>query len=207
MANSSKIIDISLPIYPGMAVYPNNPAVKITPLKTSTSYISEITFGSHTGTHIDTPRHILQEGLSVDKISLNQLIGPARVLDMTRCQKSITLEDLKKENIKQGERILVKTANSDRGFKTFYPDYIYLDGEAAEFLAKKGIILFGIDSLSVKQKGSPDTRPHTALLKKGIVIIEGLDLSKALPGNYNLFCLPLKLTSLDGAPARVILIK
>lgn len=204
MAN---IIDISLPIYSGMPVYPNNPVVTIKPLKTATSYLSEITFGSHTGTHIDVPRHVFETGIGVDKISLDQLIGPARVLDMTHCEKAVTTEDLKKENIKKGERILVKTKNSLRGFREFYPDYIYLDGDAAEFLAEKEITLFGIDSLSIKQKGNPDVRAHTELLKNNIVIIEGLDLSKAEPGNYNLYCLPLKFVGLDGSPARVILIK
>lgn len=201
----TKIIDISLPIYPGMAVYPNNPAVIINPLTTPTTYISEITFGSHTGTHIDTPRHIFKEGLSVDTISLNQLIGLVRVLDMTHCSQSITVEDLTKENINKGEKILVKTKNSERGFDTFYPDYIYLDGAAAEFLAKQQITLFGIDSLSVKQKGSSDTRPHTELLTNNIIIIEGLDLSQVNPGNYTLICLPLNFVGLDGSPARVIL--
>lgn len=201
----AKIIDISLPIYEGMPVYPNNPEVKINPLKTPTSFISEIAFGSHTGTHLDVPRHIFEDGLPVDQIKLEQLVGPVRVLDMTHCPKAITAEDLKKDNIQKEERILVKTENSIRGFKEFYPDYIYLDGDAAEFLAQQKIILFGIDSLSVKQKGNPDIRPHTELLKNNIVIIEGLDLSKAEPGNYNLFCLPLKFVGLDGSPARVIL--
>jgi len=207
MNKSPKIIDVSLPIYEGMAVYPNNPPVKITSLKTTAAYVSEITLGSHTGTHIDVPRHIDQNGLSVDQISLGQLIGTARVLDMTHCQESVTLEDLKKENIKPGEKILVKTNNSKRGFQQFYPDYIYLDGTAAEFLVRQKITLFGIDSLSIKQKGNPDTRPHTELLNNNIIIIEGLDLSKADPGVYNLFCLPLNLIGLDGSPARVILVK
>lgn len=207
MNNNSKIIDISLPIYEGMAIYPNNPPVKIKPLKTPTTNISEITLGSHTGTHIDVPRHISEKGIGVDKIKLNQLIGPARVLDMTHCKTAITLNDLRKKGIKQGERILVKTRNSKRGLKKFYPDYVYLDGEAAEYIAKQKITLFGIDSLSIKQKGNPDSRPHTELLKNNIIIIEGLNLRKVIPGIYNLFCLPLNLVGLDGSPARVILIK
>lgn len=190
-----------------MPVYPNNPEVKIKSLKTPTTFISEITFGSHTGTHLDVPRHISKQGIGVDKIDLNQLVGPVRVLDMTHCQTAVTIEDLQKENIKAGERILVKTQNSIRGFAEFYPDYIYLSGDAAQFLAEQKIILFGIDSLSIKQKGSPDTRPHTELLNSNIVIAEGLDLSQVSQGHYELFCLPLKFVGLDGSPARVILIK
>ncbi len=199
------IIDVSLPIYEGMISYPNNPPFKVKPLKTKTTFISELNMSSHTGTHIDVPRHVFEDGIGVDKINLDQLIGPCRVLDMTHCEISIQTGDLVKENIQEGERILVKTKNSLRGFKEFFPDYVYLDGDAAEFLARKKISIFGIDSLSIKQTGSDDTRPHTELLKNNIIIIEGLDLSDVIPEEYNLFCLPLNLVGLDGTPARVIL--
>lgn len=203
----NKIIDISLPVYTGMPVYPNNPQVIIEPIKTATSFISKITLGSHTGTHLDAPRHISEDGLSIDEISLSQIVGPCRVLDMTHCQKAVFLEDIKKENIQEGERILVKTNNSLRGSREFYPDYVYLDGTAAEFLAGQKIVLFGIDSLSIKQKSSPDLRPHAELLNNNIVIIEGLDLSQVNPGRFDLYCLPIKFTGLDGSPARVILVQ
>lgn len=201
-------LDISLPIYEGMISYPNNPPFSAKSMKTpGGTFISQLSMGSHTGTHIDVPRHVFEDGIGVDKINLSQLIGPCRVLDMTHCEVSITTEDLEKENIQEGERILVKTKNSLRGFKEFYPDYVYLDGNAAQILAQKKITLFGIDSLSIKQKGGDDTRPHTQLLKNNIIIIEGLDLSQVTPGEYELFCLPLNLVGLDGAPARVILSK
>lgn len=206
MKKSFKIIDVSLPIYEKMVAFPNNPTFKTKSLRTTTTYISQISMSSHTGTHIDVPRHISEDGIGVDKIDLNQLVGPCRVLDMTHCQTSISALDLKKQSIKEGERILVKTKNSKLGFNLFLPDYVYLEGEAAEFLASKKIILFGIDSLSVKQLGSKDTRPHTELLNNNIVIIEGLDLAKVIPGQFEIFCLPLKLVGLDGAPSRVILI-
>jgi arylformamidase len=100
----------------------------------------------------------------------------------------------------------VKTSNSLRGYDRFYADYVWLDGDAAIFLAGKGIALFGIDYLSVKQKGGADNRPHTALLDKDIVIFEGLDLSAVEPGRYFFAGLPLRLVGLDGAPARAVLL-
>lgn len=202
-----KIIDISLPIYSKMMIYPGNPKPEFFEIKTKTSYITKMILGTHTGTHIDSPRHILKNGQGVDKINLNKLIGQARVLNLIHSKISISLEDLKKNNIKKGERILVKTKNSLRGFDKFYEDYIFLSPEAAKFLADKKIALFGIDSLSVKQKGSLDNRPHTYLLKNNIPIFEGLDLSKIKPGNYFFIGLPLKLKDKDGAPSRVVLIK
>jgi len=202
-----KVYDISLPLYRGMLVYPNNTEFRARPIHSRTSVSSEITMGSHAGTHVDAPKHVLPKGGGVDSIKLQSMIGECRVLDMTKCTEAVTLKDLQKSRIKKGERILVKTRNSKRGFKNFYTDYIYLDGEAAEFLASKNIKLFGIDYLSVKQKGSEDNRPHTALLKKKIPIFEGLDLSKVKPDTYFFIGLPLSLKGLDGAPARAVLIK
>ncbi|MGB9609132.1 MAG: cyclase family protein [Minisyncoccia bacterium] len=202
-----KIIDISLPIYSKMIVYPGNPSPEFFEIKTKTSYISRMILGTHTGTHIDAPRHINKKGEGVDKIKLEKLIGSAKVLDLTKVKISIQLKDLKKFQIKKGERILAKTSNSLRGFKKFYNDYIFLSAEAAKFLADKKISLFGIDSLSVKQKGSPDNRPHEYLLKNNIPIFEGLNLSKVKAGNYFFIGLPLNLKGLDGAPARAVLLK
>ncbi|TSC75542.1 MAG: arylformamidase [Parcubacteria group bacterium Gr01-1014_30] len=202
-----KIIDISLPLSEGMVVYPNNPRISIETRKGQTSTLSKIDFGSHTGTHVDAPKHVFDNGKGVDKIELEKLIGECRVLDMTKVKESVKIADFKKANIKKEERILVKTKNSQRGFTKFYKDYVYLDGEAAEFLAKKGISLFGIDYLSVKKRGGADLRPHTSLLKKGIVIFEGLDLSKMKPGKYFFIGLPLRFVGLDGSPARAVLLK
>ena len=201
-----KVIDISLSLHKNTIIYPGNPEVNIKTIKGKTSTHSEIAMGSHTGTHMDAPKHIFENGDGVDKIDLNKVIGECRVLDMTRLKEAISADDFKKETVKKGERILVKTRNSKRGFKKFYDDYVYLGGEAAEFLAQKKISLFGIDYLSVKKRGGLDNRPHTELLKNGIVIFEGLDLSKVKPGKYFFVGLPLKLMGLDGSPARAILL-
>jgi len=114
---------------------------------------------------------------------------------MTDADEGIRISDLEGYNIKQGERILVKTKKS------------YLDGDAADYLGDIGIVLFGIDSLSIKKQGGPDTRPHTSLLNRDIIIFEGLDLSQVEPGEYKFVGLPLKFTDLDGSPARAVLIE
>jgi len=200
------IIDISHPIHAKTPVYPGNPPVRIKTTRGKTSAHSEISFGTHTGTHVDSPKHVFFKMSGVEKIPLEQMIGLCRVLDMTKVKEKITTADLKRWRVKKGERILVKTKNSSRAFKRFYADYVYLDGEAAEYLAKKGIVLFGIDYLSVKKKGGSDNRPHTALLRKKIAIFEGLDLSKVRTGRYFFIGMPLKLEGLDGAPSRAALI-
>jgi arylformamidase len=200
-----KIIDISLPLNASTIIYPNNPKVQIESVRGASSMDSKITLGSHTGTHIDAPKHVFEDGAALDEIPLEQIVGKCRVLDFTDSEESIKVSDLEKHDIKEGERILAKTKNSEIGFKEFRNDYIYLDGDAAEYLAQKRVALFGIDYLSVKQRGSSDTRAHTELLKNDIVIVEGLDLSRVRAGKYFLIALPLKFTGIDGSPARAIL--
>jgi len=205
-SNGVKIIDISHSISKATPVYPGNPKVKIKTIRGKTSTHSEVFFGTHTATHVDAPMHVFKNASGLNAISLDTMVGPCRVLDMTNVKESIRISDLKKYKIKKGERILVKTKNSARPFKKFYNNYIYLDGDAAEYLTKINIQLFGIDYLSVKKRGGSDNRPHTALLRKKIVIFEGLDLSKVKPGKYYFIGLPLKFESIDGAPARAILL-
>jgi len=202
-----KIIDISLPLSGKTVVYPGNPKVRFKSLRGKTSDLSEITMGSHTGTHVDAPRHVFKNGRGVGEFALAPFIGPCRVLDLTSVKTVITVADLESHRIRAGERILVRTVNSKRGFKKWRDDYIWLASEAAAFLAKKRIALFGIDALSVKERGSLDNRPHTALLSRGIPIVEGLDLHRVSPGRYFLTVLPLKLSGLDGAPARAVLLR
>ena len=204
-----EIFDISLPLDGKTIIYPGNPEMTIEPHTRVPEYptnLSKIIFGSHTGTHVDAPRHVDNGAIGVDKVSLVACIGPCRVFDMTGAEEKITVADLEKENIQQGERILVKTQNSLRGFSEFREDSIYLDGDTADYLAGRGIILFGIDGLSVKKRGGEDVRPHTSLLSKNIVIFEGLDLSGVDPGEYQFIGLPLRFTELDGSPARAVLI-
>lgn len=202
------LIDISLPLFPGSVTYPNNPEVEFETLPTQSNVITHITFGSHSGTHIDAPSHAkILDGATIDQISLDIFHGEARVLTLLNVRSQIQLKDLESKNIQTGERILLKTSNSSRWDEGFFEDFVSLSPEAAEYLASKEILLVGIDSLSIKQKGSPDNTPHTHLLSKGIPIIEGLDLSQAEEGRYTLTAFPLKFTGIDGSPCRAVLTK
>lgn len=206
-----RVIDISLPLNRSTPIYPDNIPLSVNVHHAMPEYVtqlSSITFGSHTGTHIDAPAHCIAGAPTLDLIPLENFVGPCRVLDFSKEPgESITKEMLKSKNIQERERILLKTRNSLRGFKTFYSDYIYLEGEAAEYLASLPVLTVGIDSLSIKKRGSTDQRPHTALLQKNICIIEGLDLTLPTEGEYELVCLPLNFTDIEGAPARAVLIE
>lgn len=203
------LFDISLPLKQNGIVYPNNPEVVFEPQPTQSNIITKITFGSHTGAHIDAPSHAkIEGGKTIDQLDLDLFYGPARVLDLTSAVESVNVSDLEGKNVQTGERILLKTSNSARwGDGQFFPDFVFLSPEAAAYLVETGVKLVGIDSLSIKQKGNPDNRPHTNLLEKGIPIIEGLDLSKVEEGEYTLSAFPLKFIGIDGSPVRAVLLK
>jgi arylformamidase len=105
-------------------------------------------------------------------------------------------------------RVLFKTKNSDywsQGETDFIEDYVAISTDGAEFLVERGIILVGVDYLSVAPYESP-IPTHNVFLKSGVVILEGLNLSKVSQGRYTLHCLPLKIAGAEGSPARAYLI-
>lgn len=193
-----------------MPTYPKNAPFEIESLQNddgTPNGLSRFCMGTHTATHMDAPKHVreLERSEGTDIFSLNTLVGVCRVLDFSHVTEYISLEDVKGKHIQFGERILAKTLNSSRDWKEFYSDFVYLHGDAAEYLARVGVKLFGIDYLSVKQRGSADNRSHTGLLKSNIAIIEGLDLSMVEEGEYELIALPLKILDADGTPIRAVL--
>lgn len=148
----------------------------------------------------------MPEAPAINELSLHKFYGDCRVLDLSGSKSKILVADLSPLNIEVGERVLLKTANSARGFETFYDDYTFLSSEAAEYLADHQVALVGIDSLSIKQKGNSDNTAHTALLSQNIPILEGLNLRNADLENYTLCAFPLAFTGIDGVPARAVLI-
>jgi arylformamidase len=104
--------------------------------------------------------------------------------------------------------VLFRTRNSDEWSDSDFKDnFVYLDPDAARWLADNGTRLVGVDYLSVESYAAPEPLTHRALLSAGVVIVEGLDLRQIAPGDYILSCLPLKLAGADGAPARVVLMQ
>lgn len=209
-STSSPWIDISVPLRNAMVHWPSDPPVKIERVSDiahgDTSNLSTISMGSHTGTHMDAPLHFIQQAKSISDMPLDTTIGRARVIEIHDTE-SIKPEELEQHRIRRGERILFKTLNSTRGWKTdhFIEDFVFISKEAAHFLTERGVKVVGVDYLSVGGFKRDGAYIHQTLLGGGIWIIEGLDLSGVNPGKYNLICLPLKLDQGDGAPARALL--
>jgi arylformamidase len=207
-----RIHDVSMPIRDGGVVYPGNPPIRIE-LQQAISRgdganVSSVSFGSHTGTHVDAPRHFLDGGVGVDAMALERLIGPALVIAFNPEVRSIGAAELGVHSLAGHQRILLKTRNSGLLHESeFDSSYTYLAPDGAEHLLAHGVDVVGIDYLSIEQFHSGHHRTHRALLERGVIIIEGLDLSAVPAGVYQLICLPLRLEGLDGAPARTLLIE
>lgn len=199
------VIDISIPLQEGMITYPNNPPFSKKQQSTAHSIISEITMGSHTGTHYDFPSHASASNKASDAFKINIFFQECQVLDLTECDAKIEIEDLKKKTITK-RVVLMKTKNSQRGFKAFYSDYVYLSDAAAEYLSSLSLDIVGIDFVSIKGMAETSNAAHTSILSKNILILEGIDLSSAEEGTYFFSGLPLKITDTDGAPTRVVII-
>ncbi len=208
-----KTYDISLTIFPGMTVWPDDPQVELERMSKledgRNSNGSRMAMSVHTGTHVDAPYHFLKDGSTVEKMSLKVLIGRAYVIQIADDIDLITPKELEEAGIPpRTRRVLIRTRNSkiwQKDLRNFHTDYVGISAEAAEVLVKRGVKLIGVDYLSVAPY--KNTKPtHLALLKAGMVIVEGLNLSQVPHGRYNLICLPLKLEGRDGAPARAVLI-
>jgi arylformamidase len=209
---SKKYIDISVPVSPSLPCWPGSPAIQFERSldleKGDIATDTTLRFSVHTGTHIDAPLHFLSDGKSVDQIPLEVLIGPVYVTEVPAQVEAITVNVLESLALPADvQRLLLKTRNSllwRSGIQEFDPNFVALTAEAAQWVVDRGMAVVGIDYLSI-QRFADGPATHQILLGAGVVVIEGLDLSQVEPGNYELFCLPLKLKGVEGAPARVIL--
>jgi len=197
---------------------------KVSGLDDGDSYnISRITLGTHTGTHVDPPLHLIHDGAGIDMLPMNTLVGSARVLDLSSINRPIEASDI--GPLEAGDIILLKGVSSDRGDE-FDPLLLgtaplcdpggsgcqapscgaCLTAACARYLVDTGIKTIGTDAISI---GAPDEEyeVHHTLLDAGIVVIEGLEMADVKAGDYFLVCLPLKIANGDGGPARAVLIK
>lgn len=205
-----KIIDISQEISHDMTVYPGDPRFlsrSVSSFKRGDMCeVSELTIGSHCGTHIDAPLHMIPGGATIESVPLEHFLGPCRVL--TLAAPIITERMLVEHQIKAGERILLRT--DPKGEYTpkngrFNPSVLSM--RAAQYLAEQKVRLVGIDSPTVENMEICDGEVHRALLQAGVAILEGLNLRHVTGECYMLSALPLSLVGENGAPCRAVLVE
>ncbi|UED67161.1 MULTISPECIES: cyclase family protein [Brevibacillus] len=199
-----RMFDVTAPIFEGMTVYKNKPEKQPKIQTVTNGYVTEsrIDMDVHSGTHVDAPLHMVNDGETFESISLEKLVGNCRVLDLTHVEDKIGRAELEKFDIAPGEFLLFQTKNSQDDAFSF--EFVYLAHDGAAYLAEKGVRGIGTDALGIErsQEGHPT---HKTLFAAGIVVIEGLRLRDVPPGLYFMVAAPLKLVGTDAAPARVLL--
>ena len=204
-----KLYDATLGIHEEMGGFPGDPPFKAEPVSRIQNgddfNLTRISMGTHLGTHVDPPAHFLDNGATVDQIALENMVGPGTVADL-RGRPQIDRRALEKALDAGTKRVLLKTDNGPRLLATrWHPDSVYLTEDGARYLVENRIRLVGIDALSIEHPENPGSPVHHLLLKAGVLVAEGVHLLEIPPGEYEIFCLPLKITGGDGAPARILL--
>lgn len=203
----TEIIDISLDINEDTAVMPENPEFnkeRLASIEEEGYELYKVCMSNHIGTHIDTPAHFVPERALINQLSLGILVGKALVVEILDEHK-ISVDELKKVNLKDNIRLLFKTRNSKliSGNK-LTEDFVYINREAASYLVEIGIKLVGLDYFTIDRIEDRDKPAHKELAGNDIIVIEGINLLNVEPGEYELIALPIKINA-DGAPARVVL--
>ena len=204
----AKLYDVSMPIHADMPVYKgrdeNRPRLTVIRDFSKGAWETSLTLYMHTGTHVDAPFHFIPEGERIDSLTLEQMIRPCRVLDMTAVRDRITPAELQDKDIQAGEFVLLKTRNSFT--EGFDPNYVFLDVAGAQYLLERKVQGVGIDALSI-ERGQSGHPTHRLLLAAKIVIIEGLRLAELPEGDYLMLAVPLAIIGAEAAPSRVVLVK
>lgn len=199
-----QLYDISVCLNDSLPIFPDDPP--LTMVQNCDAFtVTSLSLGSHSGTHLDLPGHLGLGGPSGADVPLEELIGLCQVWDLSEHRGPIDASILARQPAPAGRKILLRTGNSNLWQeKTFCADYQALTADGAAWLISQGVELVGIDYLSI-EAAAGDGTVHRMLLEAGLIILEGLDLSRVTAGSYELICLPLKLASHDGVPCRAVL--
>ena len=193
------IYDISQEVFSGQ-VYPGDPTPEkkiLSSMEKGDLYnLTAFSMCAHNGTHIDAPFHFLNDGKTVDAISLEAFVGPAYVAEhhgiVSGDDAAAIIEKAKKQNPEAAKRILIKGAAE-------------VSREAAQVFASSDALLLGNESQTVGPVCAP-MEVHQILLTAGVIPLEGIRLAEVSEGVYFLNAAPLNLSGADGSPCRAILI-
>lgn len=204
--------DISMTIKEDMLVYKGKdelrPELKVVrDYSDGDAHESELKMNVHTGTHIDAPLHMLEEGEKSNIFLQKNPFYNAQVLDLSEIEEKITAADLQKHQLKNNIFLILKTKNSKKDYLEKTPEkFIYLAKSGAKYLLDKNIIGIGIDSNGI-ERNQAEHPTHKNLLKNKVIILEGLRLNDVPAGDYVLLLSLLKVADSDGLPARAHLFK
>ena len=219
----NKIIDLTFDIYDGMITFPSNwhPRTEITILgrhKLEGRATRKITFGTHTGTHVDAPLHMIEGGKSIDEVNLDKIVGNAAIINLsnTNLRNGITYQDLNAEggNVQDSDIVIIRTDWWKKwGERAFYFEHPFLTEGACKWLFEHQVRTVAIDIPNIDNPteelppGTPGPM-HVLLMSSDVTVIENLTkLDRITSKSIFFVALPLKIKGADGSPARVIAIE
>lgn len=206
-----KIYDVTALMHQEFRGYDNSEGMVIENLMSikngDTANVSKLILSSHFGTHCDSPKHFIDDGLTLENMPIDTFMGNAKVFDVTN-YSVITYDVVKDFDIEKGDRVIFKTGcYKYLNDNNFYPNFTYIDLQCANYLVEKQVKMIGIDYLSIEDYHSKDFAVHKTILGNNIGIVEGLYLDGIDEGEYEFIGLPLKIKDGNGSPIRAVLIK
>ncbi len=205
-----RIYDLSITITSRMLNYPGQPKVLVETIKNHNRdgyNLSFLQMSAHSGTHIDLPKHHLDNGQDAVKFPLQKFIGEAVILNIKKTKnQSIALNDLKGKDIRGSDIVIVSTGWEEKiGTVDYFESFPYFSATTADYLIKRKIKAIGCDLPSVDPAGSKENPFHHKILKANIGIIESLQNLQPLRDKGVFFIgLPLKIFLGDGSPIRAV---
>ncbi|GAA5514975.1 kynurenine formamidase [Deinococcus carri] len=203
------MIDISRQLTPGHPNWPGDAPFRVTPgariAQGDSVNTGELCTSTHTGTHVDAPWHYSATGARLEEVGLDAYLGRCRVVTVRPEGGLVPVVALDNLPDTLPPRLLLHTGQPAH-WEAFPEDFAALDPAFVREAARRGVRLLGTDSPSVDPLTSKTLDAHHACLETGTLILEGLNLSAAPDGEYDLICLPLPLVGVDGAPARAVLL-
>ncbi len=203
------LYDISRTISPQTAVWPGDSPFRFDTVLSKQSgssvNLTTIHLSPHTGTHADAGFHFADNGLHPDQLPLEKYIGRAQVVTITRQHGGIVPSDFEGKIQSPLERLLIHTWVSDVPDHEWPINFPYPTLELVNWLANQGAVLLGLDSPSVDDFESKTLDCHHRLRERGLVHLEGLQLTGVPDGIYHLTALPLKIAAVCGSPVRAVL--
>lgn len=205
------LVDLTMPITPGMAAYPGEPSASFdayTTIENDDVAMASVTLFSQLGTHIDAPAHFVRGGRTVDQLDLARCVGEAVAIQLGPLEAGSLIDtallETHRSMLETAERVIVSTGWSRRaGSPNYFRDWPEFTLESVEYLAEFDLLFVGLDTPS-PGNDSNNQALHRVMFREEIALVECLVNVDELPAHFELVCLPLPLVGLDGSPVRAI---
>jgi kynurenine formamidase len=212
-----EMVDLSHLIYDGMPKIPVLPDVHVKLFfsmeKGHPLNVTELAMPCHAGTHVDAPVHIVPNGKSIEQLPLESFVGPGAVISVKKKGgEQVTAADLENSRVpvSRGDILMLHTGWDEKFESAEYNLHPYLSIDAAEWMVKRGVKLFGIDCITVdlptplRPKGF-DFPVHKMLLGNNVLIAENVtNLGKIVGKRTRILALPLRVKGSDAGHARIV---